>query len=257
MTKAKAQEQGEAVAAVVAEQRIARQGDTPEVMELLKMAMREDVPVEKLERLLTLHERVQDRNNAQEFAASRAAFQRDCPQIKKTSKASVRMKSGGSYSYTYPELDHIERTVRPHLTAHGLTYDWDQGEWSDKSVMSICTLTHINGHSKSSRFTAPIDSSNTKMDTTKRATSAHTVAKRQALLMVLGLTTCDPDTDGNVASDEKITEQQAFDLHTMIVDTGGNEARFLKFAGVKALDDILATDYASLVQHVKRVAEKR
>ena len=43
----------------------------------------------------------------------------------------------------------------------------------------------------------------------------------------------------------------------MIVDTGGDESRFLKFAGVKALDDIRACNYASLVQHVKRVAERR
>ena len=55
-----------------------------------------------------------------QLAKALAAAQADFPAVEKGRKAEVRMKAGGSYSYTYADLADIMADVRPVLAKHGL-----------------------------------------------------------------------------------------------------------------------------------------
>lgn len=223
------------------------------IIELLHLAVEHKLPVETLERLQALHERVSDRAAAIEFAQDLAAFQAACPPIAKTSTANVVTKGGARYSYKYAELDQIARTVRPLLAKRGFSYGWDS-ELRDKTLHCVCTLRHVNGHSEKANFSAPIDSA-AGMSEQHKVASALTYARRQSLIQVLGITTADPDTDG--ASPEPITQAQADDLRDLIEECGANLTRFLKWAKIERIEDLPTRDYESAVNAVRAVGDER
>jgi hypothetical protein len=223
------------------------------IIDLLQAAVDRGLPVEALERLQALHERVSDRAAATEFARDLATFQQKCPPIAKTSTAKVTTKSGAQYHYKYAELDQIARTIAPFLAELGLSYTWDS-DLRERMLFCVCTLRHVNGHSISATFTAPVESSAGMSEQQKHA-SALTYARRQSLIQVLGLTTTEPDTDG--ANPEPITQQQADDLRAFIEEVGANLTRFLKWAKIQRLEDLPARDYESAINAIRSVAEKR
>jgi hypothetical protein len=223
------------------------------IVDLLQLAIEHKLPVETLERLQALHERVSDRAAATEFARELAAFQEECPPIAKTSTANVVTKGGARYSYTYADLDQIARTVRPLLGARGFSYTWDS-DVRDKTLHCVCILRHVNGHSERANFSAPVESSAGMSEQQKHA-SALTYARRQSLVQVLGLTTTEPDTDA--ANPEPITQDQADDLRELIEAAGANLTRFLRWAKIERLEDLPARDYESAVNTVRAVAEKK
>lgn len=214
--------------------------DGASVADLLRLAVDklggEGAPavVEALEKLVALHERVEAKRAAGEFASAMAAFQQTCPSIPRSSTAKIVTKSGSSYSYRYAELDQIAEIVKPFLGEAGMFYSWDTEDQGDK-VKCTCILRHSNGHMVSSTFSCPTDSK-ADMSGAQRNGSAVTYAKRQSLIQVLGLTTCDPDTDG--ADHAKITKHQAMTIETLIADSGADEAKFLQFMGVAQIGDI-------------------
>jgi hypothetical protein len=223
------------------------------IIDLLQLAIEHKLPVETLERLQALHERVSDRAAAIEFARELAAFQEECPPIAKTSTASIVSKGGARYSYTFASLDQIARTVRPLLATRGFSYAWDS-EVRDKALHCVCILRHVNGHSERANFSAPVESSAGMSEQQKHA-SALTYARRQSLVQVLGLTTTEPDTDA--ANPEPISQGQADDLRALIEEAGANLTRFLRWAKVERLEDLQARDYESAVNAVRAVGEKK
>lgn len=227
------------------------QGTQPDaIVRLLELAVEKAVPVEMLERLQALHERVSDRAAAAEFAHAVAEFQSRCPPITKTATAEIATKSGARFKYQYAELDHIARTIAPFLRELGLSYSWDS-EMADKLMRVTCTLRHVNGHSTTASFACPVESLMGATEQQKHG-AALTYARRQSLIQVLGLTTCDPDTDG--ANPEPITEQQAQDLDALIQELQVDKGRFLQWAGVSTLAEIPARNYGAAIKSVKAAA---
>ena len=223
------------------------------IVELLHLAVEKNLPVEMLERLQALHERVSDRAATIEFARELAAFQDECPPIVKTSTAKVMTRGGVTYSYKYAELDQIARTVRPLLARRGFSYTWDS-DVRDKALHCVCILRHVNGHFEKANFSSPVESSAGMSEQQKHA-SALTYARRQALVQVLGLTTKEPDTDGG--NPEPISQEQADDLRALIEQAGAKLTRFLKWAKIERLEDLPARDYESAVNTVRATGEAR
>ncbi len=208
-----------------------------EIGTLLHFAIESKVPVETLEKLVALKERMDDRNAAQEFCVALARFQADCPAIRKTSTASITTNSGSSYKYSFAELDEIAATTRPILTRYGLSYTWDSNVEGDK-LTCICTVRHVAGHSQAAKFVLPTTTKSGMSDQQKVA-AALTYARRQSLIQALGLTTTDPDTDGPRV-DEKVSPEQVNELEALIASTGADPAKFLAYMGVASLEDITA-----------------
>lgn len=222
-----------------AEQRareIAEASPPTDVSALLNKALETGISVEALEKLVTLHERVADRQARQEFATALATFQDECPPIAQNRTAEIATRNGPSYSYAFADLGQIAKVVRPLLRPLGLSYAWTSTEEGGKQTVT-CTLRHVNGHSESADFTAPAGS-RAAMSDAQKAASAVTYARRQSLVMVLGLT-IDTDTDGGDPEDaEMITEQQAADLELAVENAGGDKDAFLHWLRVESFDKI-------------------
>lgn len=222
---------------------------TSEVTSLVQMAIERNVPVELLERLVALKERVEARDARKAFFDAVSSFQDKCPEIIKSSTAKITTRKGGQYSYTYAPLDVIARTIRPILREHGLSYSFDVAS-EGKTLIVSCVLRHIDGHEERSSFPVPIETDAAMSDAQKNG-AALTYGKRQSLVAVLGLTTADEDVDAakqEPSTAERITAEQAANLSDLIEEVGADKAKFLKFAQIDTLADLPASSYARAVQ---------
>lgn len=218
-----------------------------EIGQLLKIAVEKQVPVETLERIQAMYERMEDRNAAKAFNVALAAFQNECASIKRTKEAKITPNSGTGFKYKYAELDDIAKATRPLLTKHGLSYTWDSS-MDGTAIVCTCKVSHVAGHFQTATFRCPTETS-AGMSAQQRHASALTFARRQSLIQALGLTMTDQDTDG--ASMERITEQQALTIEDWIKDSGADRGKFLNSLGVGAVGEIPAKEFKRAVNSLK------
>lgn len=226
--------------------------------DLLHFAIERGTPVEQLEKLVDLADRMDRRQASRDFSAAMAAFQAECPAIKKGRTASIATKGGGKYQYIYADLDEIVHVVRPILTKHGLSFRFNTKH--DGKLLSVeCIVSHVNGHSEMATFTLPIDNPSAMSDQQKVGAAAM-YAKRQSLSAALGITTTDQDVDGAAiegADPTKITEDQVTALRDLIDETGASLDRFLDYMGAEKLEDLRAGEYQRAVNTLKQTQKRR
>lgn len=210
------------------------------IAQALQTAIERGMDAASIEKIVMLYERMTARHAAEEFAAALARFQQRCPPVPKNARASVVSRTGSSYAYTYATLDQIAEHVRPYLASEGLSYTWDMVE-DGSAITCTCTLRHANGHSVSASFRTSTETP-APLTGPQKIASALTYARRQSLVQVLGLTTCDADDDAAGARDETtISEHQIANLRAALEEVHGDEAAFCRYLGVGRLADIPAS----------------
>lgn len=113
------------------------------------------------------------------MARARAEF----PEIPRNRVATVRMKSGGQYSYNYADLADVFNATTPALSAYGLTIF----QFPEKGEI-VTVIAHESGEER--RFTWPIKAMPARgIDDAQSYQSAVQVAKRYALTAALGIST--------------------------------------------------------------------
>ncbi len=177
----------------------------PEI--LIQKAIENGSAIDIVERLLDMRDRINKEQAEKDFRQAMADFQGECPVVVKSS--SVLNKDEESVRYKYAPLDAIVKTVQPFIKKNGLSYDIDT-EQSDKGITVIIRVYHINGHSKDTRFTVPIDEKSF-MNLPQKWASAQTFAKRYAFCNAFGILTGDKDDDGIGAGDPESAETKAQD----------------------------------------------
>lgn len=215
--------------------------ETPQEAEtLVAMAIREKVPVEVLERLVALQERVTERNAELAMSEALAAFQAECPPIPRIGTAEVKKNGVKQYEYHFAPFEKIVAVIGPILTRHGLSFTHD-GEVNENNVTTICTLRHVAGAKRTATFTAPTDQSGGK-NPLQAVGSARSYGRRYTLIDVLGLTT-EEDDDGVGAHGRNggagnITADQAAELNRIADDAGADKVAFCKVFGVPSIAEI-------------------
>lgn len=221
-----------------------------ETNELVRLALENRMPVEVLERLVALQERVTDRTARSEFFDALNRVQEELPEIQKTKTAKILTKGGSQYEYNYAPLDGIVRVVRPVLHKNGFSFTWTT-EGADNGVLNVvCVLRHVCGHEERSEFPVPIDTKAAMSEAQKHG-AALTYGQRQSLVSVLGLTTTD-DTDAALGSPSYITQDQCADLEALISEVGADEEKFCEWLGVAHIPAILQRDYQRAVAALER-----
>lgn len=239
-----------------AENAVASASERTDVLALLTKAIDNGTPVETMERLLAMHERVADRQAKSEFMDAMTSFHATCPPIPRNRTGEVVTKSGGKYSFDYADLDSIAATTRPVCQALGLSWVWDTKV--DGPLMVVkCTLTHVGGHSESSSCTLPHESKS-GASAAQKYTMAQTTGKRLSLTNVLGLTMVDPGSGVDTPS-PKIDDGQASDIETMLDPFNKHEdpqirsvkPNLLAWLGAASVADIEARDYHRAVKAIE------
>lgn len=147
--------------------------------------------VDALEKLAAIYERELARRAAMAFNAAMTQFKTHCPAILKVKTASFSTKSGGSASYNFAPLEEITKVVDPVLNRFGLSYHWTSRR-DDRQIVVTCTVSHVDGHSRSADFACELGGS-PLMSAPQVAASTVTFARRYSLVLGLGLTTDEDD----------------------------------------------------------------
>ncbi len=162
---------------------------------LISQAIDKDVPVETMEKLLVMRRELKDEQAREAFFRDLAQFQAECPVIKKNIAVKNKPSKGGGIRYHYAPLDEIVAQVQGLLQKFGFSYTIQTvNEKNPDGQRSICTVHHIEGHSRESEFWAPVDHEAYMSDQQKWA-AASTYGKRYAFCNAFGILTGDEDND--------------------------------------------------------------
>lgn len=165
----------------------------------ISQAIAGNLPVETMEKLFSLREKVKAEQAKEAFVSALSGFQSECPVIEKKKK--VMNKDGVSVRYQYAPLDVIVEQIKTPLAKYGFSYTWDVKNETG-FITAVATITHKLGHSQTSEFKIPIDTEG-YMTAPQKYASALTFAKRYSLVNALGISTGEEDTDATDVGKEK------------------------------------------------------
>lgn len=196
-------------------------------MQLMQVAIQSNADVEKMEKLMALHERWEASNAKKAFFSAMAKFQAKCPTI-------YKLKAGHNYSYA--PLSDIQESIKGLMLECGLSLRFEQSD--ENGIIKItCIVSHSDGHSERTSMTGQPDTSGSKNGIQARG-SAVTYLMRYTLIGALGITTADADTDGRVswmnqANDGEATVEQCERITSLLKTTGRDLPKFLNWVSGK------------------------
>lgn len=192
--------------------------------------------VEKLSKLLDVHERIVDAKRRQAFAEAIARLQAKLPQIQKDGRIVVQ----GTERSRYAKLETIDAAIKPLLETEGFSFSFNEEAVDGNNRRYSARLLHREGHSEVKFITLPLDVSGSKSGV-QSAGSTAAYAMRYLIKMHLALVERGEDLDGENL--QCITEEQAKDLEALAVEVKADMKKFLDYMGVVGFDFILVRDY--------------
>lgn len=164
---------------------------TPDQM--ISQAMLSGVPVDTLERLMTLRDKMKAERAKEAYYAALSKFQSECPEIEKK-KAGAKTNTG-KVAYYYAPLDDIVKQTKKILEKNGFSYSF-QTDITETKVTVVCEAQHKEGHQESSQLTSPMSTRTQVMSAPQQIAATVTYLKRYAFCNVFGIMTADEDIDG-------------------------------------------------------------
>lgn len=165
--------------------------------------------IDKMERLLQMHERMEAKGAEQAFNAAMARMQCEMPTV---FEGSVNSHTKN----TYATLDDINRAVKAVMQAHGFAVTF-KVEHVASGVRVTGILMHSAGHREETTLLLPIDTGPGR-STVQAVGSSVTYGKRYVMCALLNITTGDaPDDDGAGAAPEPtVTPAQAKQIEALL-----------------------------------------
>jgi hypothetical protein len=224
--------------------------------------------VAALEKMCELQIKMDAITAQKNFARDKAALQAELSSI----PALGEMKEGGFVKYRFPTLDQIGAAVKPICERYGFSYSFEYDAKEVGGRMMVTTtfiLLHRDGHSERTNFVCEMAEGNKLMrEGFQRSGATQTASMRRAMIGGLGLTWCDPDTDGiDPGEVEKINADELDTLKKLIETIGMDKAsrdRFDKWIKsrfqAETLEDLPKSAHAEITRELlkkKREIEKQ
>lgn len=206
--------------------------------------------IDKLERLMAMHERMQARDAQAEFNASMAAMQSDIPSIAERGAIVVN----GQKRSDYATFEDINDVIKPIMQQHGFAITFKvENVAAGLSVTGI--LMHRAGHRESTTMLLPLDTSGSK-NAVQAVGSSTSYGKRYVMSALLNLTTRGEDDDGHAAvPSATVTTIQARQLQTLL-DKCSDKAKEA-FAGMYGTTtDVSKADFDRVLGGLTKSAAK-
>ena len=228
--------------------------DTVSLMQVISRAASDpNTDVEKMERLMSLYERLQDREAEKNYSEAMNAAQEEMRPVSQNA-ANPQTKS------KYADYAALDKVLRPIYTKHGFSISFDTGEGAPENyVRVICKVRHRGGNRDSLHLDIPADGKGAKggdvMTKTHAVMSAVTYGKRGLLKMVFNI--AEGDDDGNGAGTSLITEDQAATIFQLLKSSGADREKFLSYIGAESVPDIMAKDFNRACAALRAKAKKK
>lgn len=230
------------------EKKLAKTGENS-LAEMIKVAIAEKADLDKLEKLLTLHERHETNEARKAYHVAMAEFKANPPKIDKD-KTVAFATSTGKTSYNHASLANVTEKISAELSKHGLSASWITKQ--NGAILVTCKITHIKGHSEETTLSAPADTSGSK-NAIQAIGSTITYLERYTLLALTGLATYDQDDDGQAsgAPIEYIGDKELNIIRDNLIDLNASEAQFLKYMKLDKLENMLKSDYPKAITAIE------
>ncbi|HBO6773235.1 TPA: ERF family protein [Pseudomonas aeruginosa] len=202
--------------------------------------------IEKLERLMAMHERMQAKQAEQQYAEAMAAMQQELPAIGERGNAAGR--------YTYALWEDINEKLKPILAKHGFSISFRMPR-CDKGIEVEGVLTHRAGHSERTTIVLPADTSGNK-NAVQAVASSVSYGKRYTAGALLNFTTHGEDDDAfTTAEPVLITEAQAKQLKSLLDKCSDKaQAAFSSIHGTP--EQVTKDDFDRVLAMLKKSADQ-
>lgn len=242
------------------EDRIIPASDAPMVAMIERIAMDPNIPIDRLEKMLAMKERMEDRvREDQDRQAKKAYFaamsrcQAELPVVTKN-RNNTHTKS------TYADLAAIEEQAMPIIHRHGFAVSFQPDGYNDRGELRILwEISHEGGHVRNGTGEIPVDGAGSQGKVNKTGTQAFgstaTYGRRYLLCMLFNISTGD-DRDGNAVDEpvdvSVITAEQAATIRALIEETGSDIEKLCQYLKVEAIPDILQSEFARVVTMLEK-----
>jgi len=200
------------VAHVEQDQAPAIVGESATILQVISRAAADPAcDIDKMERLMAMHERMQARDAEAQFNAAMAAMQSDIPSIAERGAIVVN----GQKRSDYATFEDINDVIKPIMQAHGFAITFKvENTAGGLSVTGI--LMHRAGHRESTTMLLPLDTSGSK-NAVQAVGSSTSYGKRYVMSALLNLTTRGEDDDGHAAvPTANVTSVQAAGIKALL-----------------------------------------
>lgn len=237
---------------------------------LIAKAIENKVDVATMERLLAMRRELKAEWAKEEYVKALAAFQAECPVIKKTK--AVFEKDKKTVRYKYAPIDSIIEQVKGLLAKHGFSYTVDALN-EPGFLGAACRVTHSAGHSEVSTFRVPVGTEAYMSDVQKYG-ARNTFAKRYAFTNAFGILTGDEDTDASGESPEpqgeasaetyrtpvhsshgRITYKQAYFIRKLLAEKGYTEHELCVKYGVPGMGSLMSAEASQIIENLQRLPD--
>lgn len=231
------------------------------LLEVIGKAARDpSVDIDKMERLIAMHERIQARAAEVAFNEAMNAAQGDMRPIA-ANASNPQTKS------RYATYDKLDRVLRPIYTENGFSLSFDEGESpKDEHVRVLCYVSHVAGHTRTYHRDMPADGKGAKggdvMTKTHAAGAAGSYGARYLLKGIFNIAVGDDDDDGNMGR-QKPAPVLASDADvaqiTQLCDAvGGNQGQLIREAySVAGFPDLTAKQAKNVINTLNtKLADK-
>lgn len=212
-----------------------------------------DFDANKLEKLLSMYERIMDRNAQMAFNSAFADMQAKLPVITEHGK----IEYNGKVISEYAEFEDINDAIKPILHEHGFGLMF-KVKGADGTVAVTPILIHRDGHREVGEpLELGADTSGAK-NSVQAMGSSTSYAKRYAVIPFLNITTRGEDDDGQAGGAKLISEDEQATLKALMEEVKQDNAKFFIYASSKAkrqikkLSEIPASLYPELVKSLEK-----
>lgn len=169
-----------------------------------RLAADPNVPVEKLERLIAMQERILAHQAKAAFDTAFAEMQGEIPIITKRGE----IVADGVVRSRFAKHEDIQRVVRPILKRYGFSMRHRNKRLDDGTLKITGILSHRSGHSEEDEFEGTADDSG-KKNRIQSVGSTREYGRRYTTVALLNITTENEDDDGQASEQTDRPDSQA------------------------------------------------
>lgn len=232
----------------------AYRADAPMISMIERIAMDPNIPLDRLEKMLDMKERMEDRAREDEERQAKKAYFAAMSKCQSELPVVIKNRGNDHTKSRYADLAAIEEQAMPTIHKHGFAVSFQPDGYNNKGELRIVwEISHAEGHSRNGVGEIPVDGAGAQGKVNKTGTQAFgstaTYGRRYLLCMLFNISTGD-DLDGNTPSPKsqvRVNADQLENIRRLIEETDTDIEQFCKVGKIDALPDILASEYDKAV----------
>ena len=190
-------------------------GESATILQIIQqVAMSPTADIDKMERLMAMHERFQAQQQQKQYDEALSLMQEELPVIGE--RGGIKDKNGRIQS-TYALWEDINEMIKPVMAKHGFAITFRTPR-NERGIEVEAVLSHRAGHREVTSILLPADTSGSK-NAVQAVASSVSYGKRYTAGALLNFTTTGEDDDGNGAVSQvtpRVTSVQAAQLAELL-----------------------------------------